>query len=47
MNRNTISAECGHGMHTACTFESCACGCHLDFGEEDFYDQEFDDEEPA
>lgn len=38
MNVNTISTECGHRMHSACTYEDCACDCHLDveaFDEQD------------
>ena len=29
MNRDVESAECIHGMCEACTFEDCACLCHL------------------
>lgn len=29
MNTLTISAECFHGQHSACTFEDCACHCHI------------------
>lgn len=29
MNRNTVSAECLHRMCSACTYEDCACQCHL------------------
>lgn len=28
MNRNTVSAECAHGVCSACQFEDCACDCH-------------------
>ena len=29
MNHSTISAECAHGVCSACEFEDCACECHL------------------
>jgi hypothetical protein len=29
MNVNTISAECAHNYCSECTFEDCACECHL------------------
>lgn len=43
---NTESAECIHGMHSACTYEDCACGCHFveDLDEFDAELDEFDDE---
>jgi hypothetical protein len=36
MNTTTISAECLHGLHSACNYEDCACECHLG----DFLDDE-------
>lgn len=38
MNRNTVTAECLHGMCVACECENaCACTCHLrdDWDDED------------
>jgi hypothetical protein len=29
MNVNTVSAECAHNCCSECTFEDCACNCHL------------------
>jgi len=29
MNRNNVSAECAHDFCSQCTFEDCACVCHL------------------
>lgn len=45
MNRNTHSAECAHGMHSACDYEDCACPCHREddsviFDEPFSYDEE-------
>jgi hypothetical protein len=28
VNKNTISAECAHGVCSACEYEDCACECH-------------------
>ena len=30
MNIDIRSAECLHGMHSSCTYEDCACTCHMD-----------------
>jgi hypothetical protein len=38
MNANTVSAECYGGMCSACTYEDCACRCHL----KDLVDQRYD-----
>jgi hypothetical protein len=29
VNINTVSAECVHNCCSECTFEDCACVCHL------------------
>lgn len=44
MNQNTVSTECGHGMHSACAFESCACECHILNEGGDPYDVDEDDD---
>lgn len=41
MNSNVISAECGHLMHSACTFESCACTCHFPENPAGDYDEAY------
>ncbi len=28
MNRNAVSAECAHRLHSQCDYEDCACECH-------------------
>lgn len=45
MNHNTASAECLHRMHSACTYEHCACRCHIDLEDETIDDQGFELEE--
>ncbi len=43
MNRNTYSAEClDGGFCSACTYEDCACRCHM--GGEFAATEEFDDD---
>jgi hypothetical protein len=37
MNHNTESAECLHGMCSACRYDDCACECHGP-DEDEFYD---------
>lgn len=39
MNHNTVSAECLHGLCSACTYEDCACLHHL----RDMESMRFDD----
>ncbi len=39
------SAECAHGMCSACRYEDCDCRCHLIDREPGFYPDEPYDEE--
>ena len=43
MNTVTVSAECLHRMCSACTYEDCACRCHLLDGMDDYADMNGDD----
>ena len=45
---DTVSAECDHHMHGACTYEDCACECHEPFDDglsdgDDFYEDDDED----